>query len=430
MSHSHIKVIPNEVLMEEEDQHEHVVQEEKQEGFTLFAQEQQVLDKPAPVIGEVQMLGAIQLQQRFRIALVTTDRYRKLHEEQFKIFITTHLRWIIAKRQGQSPSDMNFDDDANFASDDCLEFEVWTTGHTYIALIEHFAALVETGRMKRTELDAVRRRVVALPPKTKGIVAVTYELVEGRMGCIFHLCDYKDINVSHALAVLKRQALVHDVLYTDTAQGAEAIIRSWKRKLEGNSKTLIVKEREKKKSRAGNTLDIDKLREKSSKSTHRIIPGSNESVTDYNNNIALIAHDGKKLDLCCFVLENMQKLLQFDHLICTGTTGSWLRKFLEASLQSVYDAERKAGKTPKEIDLTQKLRICESGPNGGDVQIAHAALSGLCSRVIFLIDPMNNHPHEVDIRFFEEAVESSAQYPVHLATNIESASYLLASLVD
>lgn len=422
-------VVPHEVLMEEEEQHERLVQEERREGVSMFAQEQQQLERPAPVVGKLQAVKEIQLQQRFRIALVTTDRYRKLHEEQFKLFISTHLRWLIAKRQGQSPSALNFDDDSNFASDECLEFEVWTTGHTYIALIEHFSTLVESGRMKRSELDAVRRRVVALPPKTKGIVAVTYELVEGRMGCIFHLCDYKDINVSHALAVLKRQALVHDVLYTDTAQGAEAIIRSWKRKFEGDSRTLVVKEKEKKKTRAGNTLDIDKLKEKSSNSTHRIIPGSCESVTDYNNNVALIAHDGKKLDLCCFVLENMQKLLEFDHLICTGTTGSWLKKFLQASLQSVYDAERKAGKTPKEIDLDQKLRICESGPNGGDVQIAHAALSGLCSRVIFLIDPMNNHPHEVDIRFFEEAVESSSQYPVHLATNVESATYLLSSLL-
>ncbi len=39
---------------------------------------------------------------------------------------------------------------------------------------------------------------------------------------------------------------------------------------------------------------------------------------------------------------------------------------------------------------------------GGDVQIAHVALSGLCGQIIFFIDPMEAHPHEPDIRFFEQ----------------------------
>jgi len=55
MSHSHIVVVPQEVLLEEADQHERLVQEERQEGVLLMAQEQQQLDKPALVVGKIQV---------------------------------------------------------------------------------------------------------------------------------------------------------------------------------------------------------------------------------------------------------------------------------------------------------------------------------------------------------------------------------------
>jgi methylglyoxal synthase len=36
--------------------------------------------------------------------------------------------------------------------------------------------------------------------------------------------------------------------------------------------------------------------------------------------IALISHDGKKLDMCLLVVEHLRTLLtQFDHIICTVT---------------------------------------------------------------------------------------------------------------
>jgi len=65
-------------------------------------------------------------------------------------------------------------------------------------------------------------------------------------------------------------------------------------------------------------------------------------------------------------------------------------------------------------EVEGKFVLCESGPKGGDVQIAQAALQGLCGRIIFFTDPMATHPHEPDINFFQQ-VRLSA---VGLTTNL------------
>lgn len=45
-----------------------------------------------------------------------------------------------------------------------------------------------------------------------------------------------------------------------------------------------------------------------------------------------------------------------------------------------------------------KVETMLSGPLGGDVQIAARVAQGEVDAVFFFIDPLNNHPHDPDIR--------------------------------
>jgi len=90
-------------------------------------------------------------------------------------------------------------------------------------------------------------------------------------------------------------------------------------------------------------------------------------------NIALIAHDGKKVDMVSFVLQN-KHLLSGIALYATGTTGGHIEK---------------AGFTVKKL---------LSGPKGGDAQIAAMVATGEMDVVIFFRDPMDKHPHEPDVQ--------------------------------
>jgi methylglyoxal synthase len=73
--------------------------------------------------------------------------------------------------------------------------------------------------------------------------------------------------------------------------------------------------------------------------------------------------------------------------------------------------------------VDKKLRRCLSGPEGGDVQIAIAVIDGLCDTVLFFQDPRVSHPHESDIRYFEQIAVSRSN--VHLCTNPSTARLLL-----
>jgi hypothetical protein len=93
-------------------------------------------------------------------------------------------------------------------------------------------------------------------------------------------------------------------------------------------------------------------------------------------NLALIAHDGRKMDLMLFVMQNLKHIITFDFILATGTTGSWLVKFLKAAWPLLNPAIAAA-------EIESKVICCESGPRGGDVQIAEVALRGLCSPSFF-----------------------------------------------
>lgn len=95
--------------------------------------------------------------------------------------------------------------------------------------------------------------------------------------------------------------------------------------------------------------------------------------------IALIAHDQKKEAMRQFVVEYEQQLrTHFSRILCTGTTG-----------QLVMDA------APSLASLVYRY---QSGPRGGDLEIATEVLFGKCHVVVFFTDSLRPHPHADDIR--------------------------------
>ena len=83
--------------------------------------------------------------------------------------------------------------------------------------------------------------------------------------------------------------------------------------------------------------------------------------------LALIAHDGKKADMVAFATFNRDKLAGY-RLIATATTGRLLSEKVGLEVQA-----------------------CQSGPLGGDVQIAARVADGEVDAVFFLIDPLDRH---------------------------------------
>jgi methylglyoxal synthase len=116
--------------------------------------------------------------------------------------------------------------------------------------------------------------------------------------------------------------------------------------------------------------------------------------------IAFIAHDGKKPDMMAFAIRHRDLLMHYD-LVATGTTG----KLLE---------------TQARLEVERLL----SGPLGGDVQIANAVVEGAVQAVFFFVDPLDQHPHEPDLRTLLRACNV---HNVPLATNPATARLILNS---
>ena len=118
--------------------------------------------------------------------------------------------------------------------------------------------------------------------------------------------------------------------------------------------------------------------------------------------IAIIAHDGKKVDLIAFLIKN-KALLSQEHikLIATGTTG---------------------GKA-EESGFTVRRML--SGPLGGDAQIAGRVAEGKTKMVFFFKDPLSSHAHEADINMLIRVCDV---HNVPLATNEATAQLLLNAI--
>ena len=121
--------------------------------------------------------------------------------------------------------------------------------------------------------------------------------------------------------------------------------------------------------------------------------------------IALVAHDNRKADMVEWAVHNAD-MLSIHKLVCTGTTGSLIRKaFQEKGI---------------EADIT----CMNSGPLGRDAEIAAMVVRKEVNLAIFLIDDLNAQPHEADIQML---LRQCRVHNVPIACNRYSADLMITS---
>jgi methylglyoxal synthase len=120
--------------------------------------------------------------------------------------------------------------------------------------------------------------------------------------------------------------------------------------------------------------------------------------------LALIAHDGKKASMVSFVMKRLSFFNKRNvDIVTTGTTGELISH---------------AG-----VDKVQRVN---SGPFGGDAEIAAMVVRGEIDGVIFFRDPLGKHPHEPDIQMLMRLCDV---HDVPLATNYR-AGHIMVKYFD
>ena len=99
--------------------------------------------------------------------------------------------------------------------------------------------------------------------------------------------------------------------------------------------------------------------------------------------------------------------------ICTGTTGA----LIEESLKKKLSKENKS-------KLSKTITKLKSGPLGGDQQLGSLIVDGKVDAVIFLWDPMQAQPHDVDVKAL---LRIAVVYNVPMACNRATADFLISS---
>jgi len=123
-------------------------------------------------------------------------------------------------------------------------------------------------------------------------------------------------------------------------------------------------------------------------------------TTGRRKQLALIAHDNRKVDLLDWARFNRNTLATHD-LHATGTTG---------------------GLIADELGLIVNRFL--SGPLGGDQQVGAAIAEGRVDAVIFFWDPLEPHPHDVDVKAL---LRIAVVYNVVIACNRATADFVLSS---
>jgi methylglyoxal synthase len=116
--------------------------------------------------------------------------------------------------------------------------------------------------------------------------------------------------------------------------------------------------------------------------------------------IAVIAHDNRKPDLLEWARYNRETLAHHS-LFATGTTGTLI-----------------------ESELGLHVELFLSGPLGGDQQVGAAVAEGRIDFIIFFWDPLEPHPHDVDVKAL---LRIAVVYNVPIACNRASADFMLSS---
>ena len=121
--------------------------------------------------------------------------------------------------------------------------------------------------------------------------------------------------------------------------------------------------------------------------------------------IALVAHDNRKADMVDWARFNAEYLSKHK-LVCTGTTGSLIRKAFD------------------EMGVDADVQCMNSGPMGGDAEIAAMVVRHEVDLAVFLVDDLNPQPHEADIQML---LRQCRLHNVPIACNRISADLMISS---
>jgi len=116
--------------------------------------------------------------------------------------------------------------------------------------------------------------------------------------------------------------------------------------------------------------------------------------------LALIAHDMKK-DLMVSWAKTHLDELKLCSITATGTTGT---KIMAAC---------------PELDI----HLVKSGPLGGDQQIGAMIANGEIDGLVFFVDPLSPHPHDVDVKALTRL---ALVYDIPMACNKSTADLVVA----
>jgi methylglyoxal synthase len=119
-----------------------------------------------------------------------------------------------------------------------------------------------------------------------------------------------------------------------------------------------------------------------------------------HKNIALIAHDNRKVELLEWAMYN-KGTLSAHNLFATGTTGALLSN-----------------------ELKLDVHRYKSGPLGGDQQIGAKISEGGIDFMIFFWDPLQSQPHDVDVKAL---LRLAVLYNIPVACNRATADFLVSS---
>lgn len=130
-----------------------------------------------------------------------------------------------------------------------------------------------------------------------------------------------------------------------------------------------------------------------------------EKIMKKQLKIALVAHDARKADMVEWAVFNSDMLSQHK-LVCTGTTGGLIQQAFE------------------DEGIEVEVKRMNSGPMGGDAEIAALVVNKQIDFCVFLIDDLSANPHEADIQML---LRQCRIHNVPIACNRYSADLMITS---